>query len=90
MKGVGDIAGEIQARCAGCHGPKGEGDGPGLAYFKLSKPADWSSPQVQQQTDGELFWKISNGRLGAMPSNQGLSEVERWQMVNFIRMLGRN
>ena len=53
------------------------------------KPADWTSEKVQKQTDGELFWKITNGRVGAMPSHQGLSDVERWQMVNFIRALAR-
>jgi hypothetical protein len=41
---------------------------------------------VQGQTDGELFWKISNGR-GAMPPWKHLPEMERWRIVNYIRYL---
>jgi mono/diheme cytochrome c family protein len=50
------------------------------------KPLDWSSPAVQRDTDGELFWKITNGR-GAMPAWKQLPETERWQIVNYIRTL---
>src|SRR5262249_30574520 len=55
-----------QISCATCHGAKGKGDG--VAAAALSpKPADWTSKKIQDESDGELFWKISTGR-GAMPS----------------------
>jgi cytochrome c5 len=54
-----------QVNCVTCHGAKGKGDG-AAAVALNPKPADWTSKKVQDESDGELFWKISNGR-GAMP-----------------------
>ena len=51
-----------------------------------TKPADWTSDKVQKQTDGEIFWKLSNGR-GAMPPWKSLPEKERWELVSYIRSL---
>ena len=75
----------VDKACTACHGDGGKGDGPGAAALN-PKPADWTSPKVQTQTDGELFWKISNGR-GAMPPWKHLPEKERWELVNYIRTL---
>jgi len=45
-------------------------------------------PLVQQQSDGALFWKITNGNLGrGMPSFSALPEAQRWQLVLFLRRL---
>lgn len=61
--------------------------GNGAAAIALNpKPADWTAPRVHDQTDGDLFWKISTGR-GAMPSWKQLPERERWALVRFIRTL---
>jgi hypothetical protein len=40
-------------------------------------------------TDGVLFWKITNGnsRRG-MPSFSGSPEMQRWQIVPYLRTLG--
>ena len=71
--------------CASCHGAKGKGDG--AAAVALSpKPADWTSDRVQHESDGELFWKISNGR-GPMPPWKHLSENDRWAIILYIRSL---
>jgi mono/diheme cytochrome c family protein len=51
------------------------------------KPADWTSKRVQDDTDGELFWKITTGR-GAMPPWGQLPESDRWALVQYIRSLG--
>lgn len=73
-------------RCTVCHGDKGKGDGPGAKALN-PKPADHTSKSTQSQTDGELFWKISEGR-GAMVSwKLILSKEDRWNLVNFIRTL---
>ena len=74
-----------KVNCAPCHGSHFKGDGPAGATLS-PKPADWTSTRVQDQTDGELFWKISEGR-GAMPSWKHLSEKERWAVVRFIKSL---
>ena len=71
--------------CLSCHGDSGAGDG--IAAQGLSvKPADFTDPKLMKsETDGALFWKMSNGK-GPMPSWKGnLSETERWQLVDYIR-----
>jgi mono/diheme cytochrome c family protein len=74
-----------QTNCASCHGPKGKGDGPAAVALN-PKPADWTSKNVQSETDGELFWKISTGR-GPMPPWKHLPENDRWAVVRYIRSL---
>ncbi len=71
--------------CEPCHGQTFKGNGP-AALALNPKPADWTSPRVQDQSDGELFWKISTGR-GAMPSWRQLPERERWAVLRFIKTL---
>jgi len=86
VKGVGNAKKAVETNCVSCHGPGGKGDGPAAAALPPPKPANWTSDAVQKQTDGELFWKISNGR-GAMPPWKHLPENERWEIVNYIRTL---
>jgi mono/diheme cytochrome c family protein len=73
--------------CTACHGESGKGDGPGAAALN-PKPADWTSKAVQAEPDGCLFWKVTTGR-GAMPPWAALSETERWQLVTYIKSLGK-
>ena len=74
--------------CWQCHGMTGNGDGPGAAVLD-PKPANYSLPEVQKQSDGALVWKISTGR-GTMPAfKTNLSLNERWMLVNYIRKLGK-
>lgn len=75
--------------CAVCHGNKGKGDGIAAAGLN-PKPADHTSAKVQSQTDGAIFWKITNGRapIASMASYKStLTETQRWQLVDFIRTL---
>ena len=86
VKGVGNAKKAIETNCVSCHGASGKGDGPAAAALPPPKPANWTAAAVQSQTDGELFWKMSNGR-GAMPPWKHLPEQERWEIVNYIRTL---
>ncbi|HET9491580.1 MAG TPA: cytochrome c [Methylomirabilota bacterium] len=86
VKGVGSAKKNIDTNCVPCHGPGGKGNGPAAAALPPPKPADWTSQKVQSEADGELFWKISNGR-GAMPPWKHLPEKDRWEIVNYIRTL---
>lgn len=70
--------------CAQCHGTSGHGDGPQAATLQPA-PADLSSARVQSQTDGALFWKMSQGR-GMMPA-AALSDGDKWAVVHFLRSL---
>jgi mono/diheme cytochrome c family protein len=76
--------------CVLCHGEKGTGDGPGAKTIKV-KPANFADPKLQaSETDGGLFWKMSNGR-GPMPAwKDELTDQERWQLVGYIRKLGKD
>ncbi len=76
-----------KTNCASCHGAKGKGDGVAAAALN-PKPADWTSKRVQAETDGELFWKISNGR-GPMPPWKHLPENDRWAVIRYIHSLGK-
>ncbi|MBI3030074.1 MAG: cytochrome c [Candidatus Rokubacteria bacterium] len=84
-KVVADAKKIAAANCVACHGAKGVGDGPAAAALPV-KPANWTAAAVQGESDGEIFWKISNGR-GPMPPWKHLSEKDRWGLVHYIRTL---
>ena len=74
--------------CVVCHGEKGKGDGPaGVAISP--KPADHSSPKFQAQTDGAIYWKITNGRPPMAAYKGTLTDIQRWQLVNYTREFGK-
>lgn len=75
----------FETNCIPCHGPKGMGDGVAAPALPV-KPADWTSSATQAESDGALFWKITNGR-GPMPPWRHLPEQDRWALVHFIRTL---
>jgi mono/diheme cytochrome c family protein len=71
-----------QIDCVRCHGKDGNGDG--LKAEKIPKKvSDLSAEAVQKQTDGELFWKISEARR-PMPLKD-ITDDQRWDIVNYIR-----
>jgi len=71
--------------CLTCHGPNGKGDGPGAAALE-KKPADLGARiRTTGEKDGELFWKISEGRAPMITWKATLSETQRWELVNYIR-----
>ncbi len=66
--------------CAVCHGD--------AEHRAEHKSPDLASDAVQAQTDGALFWKITNGNSRtAMPSWSSIPEPQRWQLVLYIRSL---
>jgi mono/diheme cytochrome c family protein len=76
--------------CVLCHGEKGMGDGPGAKTIKV-KPANFTDAKMMaEETDGSLFWKMSNGR-GPMPAwKENLTDKERWELVGYIRKLTKD
>lgn len=75
-----------KSRCAVCHGRTGLGDGPGGKAL-VPKPESLLTSLVQDQTDGEIFWKISNGRNDMIKWEPILTEQERWDLVNYMRVM---
>jgi mono/diheme cytochrome c family protein len=72
-------------KCANCHGDSGKGDGADARSY-YPEPSDLAdSSHLKAVTDGELFYKISQGHK-PMPSFQRkLSAEKRWQLVLLIR-----
>jgi mono/diheme cytochrome c family protein len=67
--------------CAECHNRDGSG-------IVRKHAADLQLAVVQGQSDGALFWKITNGNPDhGMPSFSKLPELERWQLVLYLRVL---
>ena len=77
-----------KAYCSPCHGDKGKGDGAASASLN-PKPADHTSGMVQAESDGTLYYKISEGHAHtAMPPFKSvLSADQRWALINFMRTL---
>ncbi|HEY4967795.1 MAG TPA: c-type cytochrome [Puia sp.] len=76
------------ANCAPCHGEKGRGDGPAAAGLN-PKPADHSSVAVQNESDGALFWKLSEGRSPMPGYKKIFTDQQRWELINYIRTLAK-
>lgn len=70
--------------CAQCHGPSGNGDGSTAAHLGI-EPARLS--ESGSQSDGALFWKITNGKKPMPGYGTRLSETDRWNLINYIRSL---
>jgi mono/diheme cytochrome c family protein len=72
-------------KCASCHGDLGKGDGHDAKRYE-PRPTDFSDTnQLRRVTDGELFYKISEGHRPMPSFKKRLSEEQRWQLVLFIR-----
>ena len=67
--------------CKSCHGEIGKNNSVALT----PNPDDPASEKFSKNADGELFYKITNGR-GAMPKFKDiLSENDRWAVISYIR-----
>ena len=74
------------SNCLACHGAAGKGDGP-AAIACNPKPHDLSDPKIAAQTDGELFWKITQGKAPMPSYRKLLSDTDRWNVVNYVRTI---
>lgn len=72
--------------CVSCHGNPGKGN-----YLKAltPQPGDPATEKYQSQTDGELFYKISEGNPVMPKFKNTLSEEERWKLVSYIRSFNK-
>jgi mono/diheme cytochrome c family protein len=76
------------SRCAPCHGAEGHGGGPVSRFFPAAP--DLAYVTVRQRTDGFIWGTITYGGK-AMPSQrEGLSERDRWDIVNHVREIQRS
>lgn len=76
----------FELHCETCHGGSGVGDGT-MGKVLGYKPADLTLENLNRQSDGEIFWKISKGREPMPAWEKQLSARERWDLVSYIRTL---
>lgn len=73
--------------CSSCHGKTGLGDGSKAAQLK-TQPSDFSKAAFQTQSDGSLFYKVSEGRDDMPSFKKKIPDQEDiWALVNFMRGL---
>lgn len=75
-----------QFYCVQCHGPKANGYGTvGQSFAPL--PTDLTQSNVQDQSDGDLFYKISLGFNRHPPLAATIAVENRWAIINYLRFL---
>src|SRR6266481_7740499 len=80
------------ARCVGCHGPKGDGKGPG-ARFMSPPPADFTDKDDAccggDTGPGDFYYRILRGWPGTGMENFGerLSVDDIWRVVLFVKTI---
>jgi mono/diheme cytochrome c family protein len=72
-------------KCAVCHGDTGKGDGHDATLYD-PKPTDFTNAlHMRNVTDGELFYKLTEGRKPMPSFKKRLTDEQRWRMVMLIR-----
>ena len=74
--------------CKSCHGKTGKGDGTKAENIEISC-GDFTSDSYQKKSDGELFWKTTEGRKPMPSFKQKLSETESWSIVLYTRTFAK-
>ena len=83
-----------ERRCVGCHGAKGDGNGPAAAFMQKDRPRNFTlgvfkfrlTPSGSMPDDGDLLRTITRGIRGtAMPSWHELQEKDRLAVIQYIK-----
>jgi cytochrome c oxidase cbb3-type subunit I/II len=83
-----------ERRCIGCHGVKGDGNGPAAAFMQQDRPRNFTlgvfkfrlTPSGSMPNDGDLFRTITRGVRGtAMPTWHELPEKDRLAAIQYIK-----
>ena len=83
-----------ERRCVGCHGVKGDGNGPS-SQFLDPKPRDFTKGLFKFRsttgkdslpTDADLYVTITHGLWGtSMPAMHELPDRQRWAVIQFVK-----
>ncbi len=72
-------------RCAACHGDDGHGGGPVSKFFPPAPDLAYSAIRIR--SDGYLYGTIVFGGRAMPPQAEGLTERDRWDLVNEVRRI---
>ena len=73
--------------CQSCHGKSGMGDGTKASELK-TEPGDFSKASFQSQSDGSIFYKISEGRDDMPSFKKKIADAnDIWDIANYLRTL---
>ena len=76
-----------QVNCAVCHGDLGQGNGPATRGYGLPGIGIGRGSNADlRYTDGYIYGMMRNGR-GLMPPYNRVEEMDRWDVVNYIRAI---
>jgi mono/diheme cytochrome c family protein len=81
-----------KANCASCHGETGMGDG--SAGKSLTPPPSAVAQTMQMLADDLIFYRISEGgaefQTSMPPWKDILTEEQRWDVMAYVRALGKD
>jgi mono/diheme cytochrome c family protein len=74
-------------KCSACHGFTGKGDGHDASLYD-PKPTNFTDARhMSAVSDGELFYKLTEGRKPMPSFKKRLTDEQRWRMIVLIRTL---
>ncbi len=78
-----------KAACLPCHGATGKGNGAAAVALPIHPGNLTDSKRMSGQSDGAIFWKMSEGRGPMPPFKASFSDTDRWNILNYIRTLAK-
>ncbi len=76
-------------KCTECHGDQGRGDGRQASMYQ-PKPTNFTDlHHMNTVTDGELFYRITQGRKPMPAYKHKLTDEQRWGLVLLVRAFGQ-
>jgi mono/diheme cytochrome c family protein len=75
-----------QINCAVCHGDTGAGNGPTTQQGYGMPAISIVTDLTKGRSDGYIYGMLRNGR-GLMPTYNRIEEMDRWDVVNYVRAL---
>jgi mono/diheme cytochrome c family protein len=72
-------------KCDDCHGETGKGDGSDARMYDPAPSDLTDSAKIDEMTDGEIFYQITEGRKPMPAFRKKLTEEQRWQLVLLVR-----
>jgi len=78
-----------KAACLACHGATGKGNGAAAVALPIHPGNLTDSTRMIKQSDGAIFWKISEGRVTMPAFKAAFKDTDRWHILNYVRTLAK-